>query len=262
MEEPPPTVAYESLNTQPTAPLTAPKAQASGQLFPNVSSVNVSSFSYIIPYGQTQDCDIYGAICQTGLITVGVNLTTATTSTVLPCSSYLSAQSAYLMDENENMILSNPNANWAAGISGWQPGLWDYIFGYPDLKDWNTNFGQSPECRSYAKAMRQGQYTFSDCGSSNTVIQTVGGVNSEYPSQLPPGVVQAFDDDYTDTCCGNCSLEIPEVRVYYFPDHTTTSCQNNQTSNITSNLSSYNLRKRMHSLVADDDIAIISAYTL
>ena len=258
---PPLTVAYQSFNTQPSPPLTASTAQASDKLFPNTSSINVSNFSYIIPYGQTQDCNIYGPICQTGSITVGVNLTTTATSTILPCSSYLSAQSAYLMDENENIILGNPNTDWGDSVPGWLGGPEDQMFDTPDLADWNTNFGQSPECRSYAKAMKQGRYTFSDCGSSNTVIQTAAGLSSDYPSQLPPGLVQQYDNDYTDTCCGNCSLEIPEVRVYYFPDRTT-SCQNNQTSNTTSILSSHHLRKRVHSLVADGDTAIVSGYTL
>ena len=232
IHRPPLTVTYEPpLGKQPTLPLTTSISSASGQLFPNTSLTSVPGFSYLIPYGQTQDCNIYGPICQIGSITVEVNLTTATTSTVLPCSSYLSAQSAYL-------------------------------FGYIYPVDWNTNFGQSPECRSYAKAMSQGQYTFSDCGSSNTVIQTARGVNTNYPSQLPPGVVQGFDIDYIYTCCGSCSLEIPEVRLYYFPDQTNTSCQNDQTSNITSTLSSSSLRKRVHSLVADRGTAIVSGHTL
>ena len=258
IQRPPLTIAYEPLpSTQPTL-LTASIANASGQLFPNTSST-VSVFSYMIPYDQKQDCDIYGPICQTGSITVGVNFTTATTSTVLPCSSYLRAQAAYLENENDNIFLSNPDTDWGGDDSVWLGSFDDYLFGYPDLMDWNTNFGQSLECRSYAKAMRQGQYIFSDCGSSNTVIQTVGGVNYDYPSQLPPGVVREFDSEYTGTCCGNCSLRIPEVRLYYFPDKTTTSCQNNQTSNITS---SHNLRKRVHSLIVDENTAVVSGHTL
>ena len=257
------------LNTQPTHPLTVSITNASGQLFPNTTSTSTSvlGFSYIIPYSQKQDCDIYGPICQTGSITVGVNLTTATTSTVLPCSSYLSAQSAYLENENRNLILSNANTDWGADDDpGWQNSFDDYLFGYPDLMNWNINFGQSPECRSYAKAMRQGQYKISDCGTSNTVIQTIGGVQYGYPSQLPPGVVRDYNIDFNDTigtCCGDCSLEIPEVRLYYFTDQTIINCQNNQTSNTTSVLSSYSsLGKRVHSLVADGDTAIVSGHTL
>lgn len=271
IQEGPLTIAYEPplsvppggpLDTQPTAPLTASTANISGQLFPNTSSTSVLGFSYIIPYGQTQDCDIYGPICQTGSITVEVNLSTATTSTVLPCSSYLSAQSAYLEYENENIIVSNPSVDWGSEGPGWQDSQDDLMFGNQDLMDWNINFGQSPECRSYAKAMGQGQYTFSDCGSSNTIIQTIGGVKSDYPSQLPPGVVRDYGYGSAGTCCGNCSVEIPEVRLYYFPDQTTTNCKDNQTSNNTSILSSQNLKRRMHSLVADGDTAVISGHTL
>ena len=249
------TIADESpLGTQPTTRLTTPRVNASGRLLPNKSSTNASIFSYIIPYSQTQDCNIYGPLCQTGSITVGVNLTTATTSTILPCSSYLTSQSAYLKNENEDMISRNSDSDWGASPPGWLGSPEDCMFGYSDLRDWNINFGQSLECRSYAKAIRQGQHAFLDCGSNNTVIE---GVSYNYSSQLPPGVVR---DDYT--CCGNCSLEIPEVRLYYFPDQTITSCQNNQTFNITSTLSSDNLNKRVHSLVANGATAIVSGYTL
>lgn len=256
------TIAFEPpLGTQPTPPLTTPIANASGRLIPNTSSTSVSDFSYIIPYDQTQDCNIYGPICQTGFITVGLNLTSTTTSTVLPCSSYLSSQSAYLENENENLIASNPNTDWGADGpdgAGWLSSLDDYLFGYPDLMDWNINFGQSRECRSYAKAIREGGHTFSACDRSDTIIQTVGGANYDNSSNLPPGVVRG---DGT-TCCGNCSLEIPEVRLYYFPDQTVTGCQTNQTFNTTSISSSYNIRKRVHSLIADGNTAIVSGHTL
>lgn len=43
------------------------------------------------------------------------------------------------------------------------------------LRDWNIKFGQIPECRSYAEGMRSRVYTFSECGSSNTVIRLVRG---------------------------------------------------------------------------------------
>ena len=95
------------------------------------------------------------------------------------------------------------------------------------LEKWNANFGQSPECRSYAEAMSQGRYTFSDCGTSNAIAQTAGGLDLDsvadfdYSLQIPPGLVRFFSPDYQGTCCGNCSLDIPEVRLYYFPDQTT-----------------------------------------
>ena len=165
------------------------------------------------------------------------------------------------MGENEN-VLGNPAIHRGADVPEWVASFDKYVFPSLDLMDWNAKFGQSPECRSYAKAMRQGRYTFSDCGSSNTVIQTVGGVNFDYPSQLPARVVRQYDRNYTDTCCGNCSLEIPEVRIYYFPDQTTASCYDNQTSNTTSNPTPYDLRKLVHSLATDGDTAVVSGYTL
>ncbi len=131
-----------------------------------------------------------------------------------------------------------------------------------DLTDWDTGFGQSPECRSFAEAMSQGQYTLSNCGSSNTVIQTGRGLDFEYPSQIPPGLARYFSPDYSGTCCGTCSLVIPEVRLYYFLDQSTIDCSSNHTSNFTSTLSARNLEKRMHSLVANGSTAIVSGHTL
>ena len=242
----------------------------------NTSSFNFSDFPYVIPYGQSQDCNIYGPVCQTGSITIGVNLSTATTNTVLPCSSYLSAQFAHL--EYEQFVRLEyikyedfPGVNKSSELAqdlvdyGWLANV-DQI---PRLRDWNINFGQSPECRSYAKAMSSGKYTFSDCGGSKTVISTSAGVsnNYTYPSEIPPGLVRFVDRFYNQTCCGNCSLNIPAVRLYYFPNKSTIDCHNNQTSeyqrpNLTSVVSAGHLEKRVHSLIANGNTAVISGHTL
>ena len=148
--------------------------------------------------------------------------------------------------------------DWRSESPGWLGSLDDHLFGYLDLMDWNINFGKCAECRSYAISIRQVQHASLGCGSSDTVIQTVGEVSYNYFPQLPPGVLR----DGGTTCCGNCSLEIPEVKLYYFPDQTTTSCQNNQPLNITSILPSDNLNKRVHSLVASGNTAIVSGNTL
>ena len=115
--------------------------------------------------------------------------------------------------------------------------------------------------------MRSGEYSFSECGSSNTVVSAGSGVSSAYPLEIPPGVVRMFDAEYTGTCCGNCSLDIPEVRLYYFPDKSTIDCHNNQTSeyqrsNLTSVVSARHLEKRVHSLIANGSTAVISGHTL
>ncbi len=132
------------------------------------------------------------------------------------------------------------------------------------LVNWQTNFGESRECRSYANAIDARQWTISypisDCGSNATVIQgDVGAFDSPWP--LPPGITQFLCEEHTFTCCGNCSLRIPEVRLYYFPDKIDVDCQNNQTSNLTS-VTSAPIQKRVHSLVAVGSTAVVSGNTL
>ena len=170
-------------------------------------------------------------------------MTTATTTSVLPCSSYLSAQSQYLQPSNSM----------------------DHLNYYYDLSDeaadsWGINFGHSPECRSYAEAYRRGQYTFPECGISSTAFQA--DQTSLYPSQIPPGLMQRFSDSSVGFCCGNCSLDLPEVRLYYFPDSSAIDCGYNQSLNSTSISSARNLPKRVQSLVGDGSIVVVSGHTL
>ncbi|KAL9066670.1 MAG: hypothetical protein Q9161_007429 [Pseudevernia consocians] len=77
---------------------------------------------------------------------------------------------------------------------------------------------------------------------------------------MPPGVNQFLAEEHTFTCCGNCSLQIPQVRLFYFPDEINVDCQSNQTSNLTS-VTSAPVQKRVHSLVANGSTAVISGYT-
>ena len=135
------------------------------------------------------------------------------------------------------------------------------------LRDWNINFGRSPEYRSYAEAMSSGKYIFSECGGSNTIISTSAGVSEDYPSEIPPGLVRFFDAVFAETCCGNYSLNMPAVRLYYLPNKSTIDCHNNQTSeyqrpNLTSVVSAGHLEKRVHSLIANGSTAVISRHTL
>ena len=247
-------VFYVRAETNSSLQSSVSSANASSLLFPNTSSTSDSSFSYIIPYGQTQDCDIYGSPCQTGSITVGVNLTTATTTTVLPCSSYLSAQFTYVWNQTYFGVPTQDNLNSGNKGAGWGNGEGD---------PWGTNFGQSPQCRSYAEALARGQSTFAGCSISNASIQTDGGLSAADLLEAYPGLIRYFDSNDMDgngTCCGNCSLDIPEVRLYYFPDKSTVHCHDNQTSNFTS--PARNLEKRVHSLVASGSTAVISGHTL
>lgn len=132
--------------------------------------------------------------------------------------------------------------------------------------DWALNFGHSPECRSYAADFQNGHFTLSGCGGQETVIPAADwGTTPDgipYPPQIPPGAAQSYSHVYIGTCCGNCSINATEVRLYYFPDSTTGDCQNNQTSNSSSIVSGGNLGKRVHSLIPDGSIAVVSGHTL
>ena len=145
-----PSLLYRPV-TQASVPLSI--GLRSYGLFNNNSIVAQSQFSYIIPYNKEQACDIYGPICQTGSRTVGVNLTTATTTTVLPCSSYLSTQSSYLY--------SFGGASASIGYNSPE----NITPNWP--QKWQVNFGRSPECSAYAAVhyLQSGIYTFSGCGS-------------------------------------------------------------------------------------------------
>ena len=106
---------------------------------------------------------------------------------------------------------------------------------------------------------------FSDCAISNTSAQTGGETPVADLLKNYPGLVRYFDPDDEDaigTCCGNCSLDIPEVRLYYFPDKSTIDCHDNQTFNFTSSSSIPNLEKRVHSLITNESTVIVSGHTL
>ena len=180
----------------------------------NSTSAIGSSFSFIIPYNQTQSCDIYGPLCQTGSITVAVSLGAGTTTTALPCSSYLTAQSSYLSG------FQDPD----------EPGA---IFPRWPL-DWERGFGRSPECKSYAHAYKnKGEYTFSACPASDVPIAAQAA--GYQPSQLPAAIFrQRIDQIYE--CCGDCSLLVPQVRLYYFPEKNATNCLGQNATIATSNI--------------------------
>ena len=185
-----------------------------------------------------------------------MNLTTATTTTILPCSSYLSAQFTYVWNQTYFGVPTQDEQPTANKGEGWGNG---------EGEPWGTNFGQSPQCRSYAEAMSRGESTFSACDTNHASIQTDGVIPLIDFLKNYPGLVRYFDpddDEDSSTCCGNCSLDIPKVRLYYFPDEPTIECHNNQTFNLSSTLSTPDLAKRVHSLVAKESTVVVSGHTL
>ena len=169
---------------------------------------------------------------------MAVNLTTATSTTVLPCASYLTAQSAWLETFNPD---HNDEPNWP----------WD----------WQFNFGRSPECTSYVQAGNISTFTLPGCGYRTSVFS--GSNLASVDSQIPPGIARRYDPDELAECCGECDLSIRELRLYYFPDETSPGCVHNQTLNNTSALSAaVNLIKRAQSPVGDESVAVLSGKSL
>lgn len=170
-----------------------------------------------------------------------MNLTNVTTATVLPCSSYLTLQSYYLKAPVAGVLYEGQSLP----------------LHYAD--HWYTSFGRSPQCTSLAQAYSRGQITLSNCGNKDTVIKTDLLSDFIYPGQIsslqqPPGLLRCFDMNYIGTCCGNCTLDISEGKLYYFPDNTSTDCSFDETYNSTL-LSAGNLEKRVESIIANANIA-------
>lgn len=208
------------------------------------------------------ECNLWGLLCQTGLITVGVNMTTTVTTTTVPCSYYLSAQAksadpAYQL-EDINIHLLRPEGGYL------------------------SSFGHSPECSVYANDLkahpivdhwdgrtvgmdvisseddaRRSAFHFSQCGSQAQTDPRV---------YTPPGVTMTklggpFSEFY---CCGACTLKIPEIRLWYFPDSSTYSCSGdsaNATSRNSLSSNHYPLNKRIESLLNGSTL-ITDGYTL
>ena len=172
------------------------------------------------------------------------------TTTTLPCSSYLTAQASYLNIPQQGF----PDA--------------DFPFFPPE---WLTGFGRSPECRSYASVWSNtGVYTFTGCGTNDaTVSQQTSDVMSTL-SEIPPGFLRHHEVATPWTCCGNCSFEVQQVRLYYFPDENASAyCKSigipmigNNSSSIfgspTTNASLTRIGKR----ASTDSVAFLSGQTL
>lgn len=191
----------------------------------------------------TEVCNLWGPLRQTGSIEVELNLATKTTTTTVPCSYYLSAQ-----------------AN-----SAMPPG---YILA---SHDYQASFGHSPECSAYAQVLRANKLpdkeqvrssisAFSNCG--NDAFD-----HSRSPHQyIPPGVsnyhVGGGARDYY--CCGDCTLDIMEIRLLYFPDATSIACSQRLTNTTYKDepSSSKVLSKRVASLMTNGSIFVSDGYTL
>ena len=227
----------------------------------SLSSTTSTFPNFIRPsVNPTAECNLWGLLCQTGLIEVGVNMTTTITTTTVPCSYYLSAQAesarpGFLADDEGAYL--RPEAGYL------------------------SSFGHSPECSIYAvdrkapdplippsvppsvrSSVSDALYSavhYSQCGPR--------GRFEDWREYVPPGVSMThmggpFSDFY---CCGACTLKVHEIRLMYFPASSTYSCSRD-TANITSLYSfssNHNrLDKRIQSLLSNGSTLITDGHTL
>ena len=162
---------------------------------------------FIRPTSNTQNCDIYGALCQPGSITVDLNLTSTIVPTVVPCSYYLSAQSKSALAES---ISINTQGTYV-----------------PDQGDWLKSFGRTPQCSTlvnFAPFLEEtgdviiepdgqvGEFSGSTTVTNNIPITATTCGLSNPGSTLP---VFLFEDSIP-SCCGQCFYESDGIRLIYF----------------------------------------------
>lgn len=194
-------------------------------------------------------CNLWGLLCQTGLVEVGVNLTSTVTTTTVPCSYYLSAQSKSAMYQQ-----------WAASM--------EYV----------RSFGHSPECTAYAEVVHAQERFINKNNSKNldelnSIESSVYAdancerdISHDFASYTPAGVsnsnVGGGASDFF--CCGECTLVVPEIRLLYFPGPTRYECAHGFQNSTKSMLSTGSriLEKRFHSLLTNKTTLVSDGYTL
>ena len=160
-----------------------------------------------LPSDQAGECDIFGPLCQTGTVTISLDIDGTTKATAVPCSSYLTVQSAWVSLREESMVSTKQASSWA------------------------SSFGRSPECTSFAKAaFPNQQFPASPPPPLSRCPNNSSGLLKPFNDYLPWGV-QRYGSNGTYDCCGECKLCIPSVRVLYFPDPNAPTCGDSSSMN-------------------------------
>jgi len=229
-------------------------------------------------------CNIWGPLCQTGSIVVGVSITNTTSTTTVPCSEYLSAQAESAM----HGYLANRGTKD------------DDLYIMELDHDYHSSFGRSPECKSYAdhfpmafdpavetttsenrvqhaSRLRRGPHGFHSSADANLISKRSSSLtysncgsnqlnSPEY--YIPPGIsrsVVGFGGPFLDYyCCGDCTLRIDEIRLLYFPGPTTSNCSTSHTLTSSSSIlltRSKKVEPRVASLMTNGSIFVSDGYT-
>ena len=159
---------------------------------------------------QSGDCRPFGLLCQTVTVTATIVEETDTITSTVPCSSYLSAQLSQLgifsLLVDDGLML--PPEETAPAAS------------------WQHAYGRSPDCTSFARAAYPNSVmgfpsapapVLTDCPDKATSNSTA------WQNYIPPGVKMVYDDE-NYLCCGSCVMNVPRVRVLYFPDSEAGPC--------------------------------------
>ena len=127
----------------------------------------------------------------------------------------------------------------------------------PALKPRGQHVGYAVSHEVNPITKRSGGLTYSNCGSNLPQ-------RPEY--YTPPGVSRSIawgpGDDYY--CCGDCTLVIREVRLFYFPGSTTSNCSMSHGSTGFSSIlpSSYNkINRRVKSFMSNTSVFSSDGYT-
>ena len=152
-----------------------------------------SSSAFVPPtngsYRETQGCDAWGPLCQTGSTVVSTRDGDTIATRTIACSSYLSAQ-AYTIRNDQS-----------------------------SLSSWRLHFGRSPQCTSYV----QGEHAsarpdwLSSCGQQAMTLSNI--------DIYPPGTREEGGLNGTVKCCGLCNIFVPRVNLRYFPQDPNDPCR-------------------------------------
>ncbi len=250
------TRSAQNISLDTTSPLQTSPISASSSEFPNFIRPSINP---------TAECNLWGLLCQTGLIAVGVNMTSTVTTTTVPCSYYLSAQA----ESASPGFLRRGPLQW--------PPEYDYL----------SSFGHSPECSAYAAYEEAHPIYYGWSGRSDTVpveerqsIDHNEMISAYSPTQCgldfkddpkyytPPGVSNFHGlggPGFDWFCCGGCTLHIPEIRLLYFPTSGTDHCSSDMKTISSQGVvqsSLHSLEKRVASLLNNMSTLVTGSYTL
>ena len=187
----------------------------------------------LLPSDQAGNCDVFGPLCQTGTATISLNIREATTTSVVPCSSYLAAQSSWI-----SLHLTDGERD----------------LGGASKSSWISSFGRSPECTAFARAVYSDHVLLESARPSLTGCPSNdSGVLGPFQNYLPPALESSGYGRYW-LCCGGCTLNVPALRLLYFPDPSLSCDQLNSTNSTITTRASLDSNPPV--------TAVLSGYTL